>query len=1027
MVVFLLLLCFCPILVSAQSTVPEWRAHTPMTQALSGHRAVLLPTGDVLVAGGVAQNGQTSTTSLLYSASDGSFRPTLNSLNEARAWYAMVAVPMAGGGGRVFAIGGYTSIGADYRSTASVEVAEFDPVQSNWRWRVIGNLSVARGDLGAAWDGGDFIIVGGGRSQLSGAAHSGTRTSVTDRINVRTLTIQAISDMATPRSEQTLVRVTDALGKTLMVTAGGESTVPTTATELLTATTWDPRANPPLVYRSWGVGVGDPSGIGRTFGGFNEAGVPLNTCEWYDVKSGWRFAPRMESERARAHATLVAGTVDTAKSYLIVGGQGLAGELQKTEVFALPDGSNPNGLWTPFSELGAAGAERTVTITGKNLALVTGGERASGRIAGTEIFQPLRADNLQFGSEETGRLSDSLPLRITNEWLLPVKVERIRLVGSAEFVFYGDTSDLTVGPGAGRTIFVRFRPAAPGVRTGMLLMDVGSITDTVMLRGTGIESSLSVVTTSISFDSVLVKSSRQLCFPAIRNIGTDPATIDSVVLAPPGDYQLISPIGRVTIQPGDTLQVCVKFAPRSRGVALAALAVNLAGRNFPIAVDGIGIRRFATVLAISECDTVTAIPGTSQSTFMTLRNPGDRPVTITQAVFNASVAGLFALADPTILPLTLLPGQSFPVEILFTPQREATERGTVTFTNDGDTATVADLCFVVRSRYLSSSVPVIDFGTICSGDSVTRTVILDNPGGFDTVDLATVTVNDSTASVTVDNVPATQLAPHQYVSVTAHFVPQTVGTFNGEIIAAGSFGSVSIPVTGVVLPGLRFEPQPMVTSPATTVIIPVNLVGGAGVPVANIQLNFTYNRTLLYPTGVVSLAGGPNVNPTSTLVQARPGEAVVNVVWSAPLLTDGAAFGVECEVLRGDDEVTPVGVSGTGGSDFCVASAVAQVLVTGPCGGTSGLLRTGGASLLRMTPTQAGKLQLDVVSPREGELYIQVFNMLGAMLLQRDAGFHNGGTTTMELPLDGVPSGAYIVRAVIGYEHVDQQPVVIGR
>jgi hypothetical protein len=990
---------------------------------------VLLHTGDVLIAGGITASGQTSATSLIYSANDGSLRPTLNPLAEGRAYYSLVIVPIAGGSSRLFAIGGYNGASTGYRSVASVEVADYDVAADNWRWRTIGNMTISRGDLAATWDGGSYIIVGGGRTQTTGQLHTGTQTVATDRININTLQIEKIGDMNTARSEHALVRVTDALGKNLAITASGESTRPTTATELLVGTNWDPRANPPLVYRSSAVGVGDPAGIGRMFGGFDGNQIPLNTCEWYDVKSGWRFAPRMETERARAHATVVAGTRDTAAAYLIVAGQGIAGPVRKTEVFALPNGQEPNGVWTPFSDLNFAAAERTVNITGQNLALTIGGETSSGLLDGTEIFQPLRADDLTFGFEETGRLSDSLPLVIKNEWLLPVRVRNIRIAGSAEFVYYGDTTNFVLPPSGQRTLFVRFRPTVVGARTGQLLLDIGSITTPVILRGTGVKSNIDVVTASFSFDSVLVKTSKQLCFPAITNRGNEPATIDSVVLTPPGVYRLISPIGRVTIPPGDTLKVCVEFLPTARGAAISSMDVHLADRNYPIVLDGVGVRRFATATTASGCDTITHVPGTSHSAFVTLRNPSDRPVTITQADFNASTAGLFALADPTILPLTLLPGESKLVEVLFTPQREATERATVSFVNDGDTATAASLCFIVRSRYLSPSVPSVDFGSICVGDTAVRTVLLENPGGFDSVNVDAVTINDPTASVVLSNVPATRLGPHQYVSVTARFAPQTAGPFSGVIVVTGSFGSVTLPVTGTVLPGLRFTPSQLSAAPATIVVIPVELQGSAGAQVAGTRLTFDYNRTLLYPLRLVSLqgAGMPVLDATaSRLAITRPGQAVLDVAWSTPISADGPAFGIEAEVLRGDNNVAALALSGSGTGDYCIARASAVVLVSGPCGGESGLIRSEGASMLRIiAPPAQGKLKFDVISPKEGALHIQLFNILGTMLLDREVGQHANGRTESELSLENVPSGTYFVRVLIDREAVDHQPVVI--
>ncbi len=733
--VLLVVLELCGVLsLAAQTTVPQWRPHTLLPVALTGHATVLLHNGDILVAGGVADNGQTSSASFIYSAATGAFTSTINTLAESRAYHALVVVPVAGGS-RVFAIGGYSGAAGNYRSLASVEVLDFDAGVGNWRWRTISALSAARGDCAAAWDGGNFIVVSGGRVQSGGAVHAGSRSDAAERIDIQTLQVTQISAMRTARSEHALVRILDALNRLQLVAAGGEETRPTTSTELLPSgtTTWDALANPPVVYRSSAASVGDLAGIARVFGGFSDAGMPLATCEWYDVKSGWRAAPRMQTARARAHASLVASPSDTARVYMIAAGQGASGTVRETETFELPDNAIPAGQWVPFPPLNRRGAERTLTVAGSNLPLVTGGEDGGTAMAHTEIFQPLRANDLAFGVEEVGRRSDSLAVVIRNEWLLPVNVHTFRFAQGAEFTLSGDASAREIPPGGQRVVFVRFRPNAAGERTDLLLFNAGPLTDTVRLRGTGVESEIAVVTGRVDFDSVFIRATERKCFTAIRNRGTDTTVIDSVVVTPRDVYRVVSPIGRVAVAPGDSLVVCVEFSPRERGSSVASVSVHIAARTFPIGVAGTGIRRYAIASSMPECDTLSIAPGDSITRFITVFNPGDRAVTITAAAVTAGIDGMCALADPSILPLSLAPGETIVVEIAFKPQREATERATIEFINNGDTATRSELCFVLRSRFISPSVALLDLGTLCVGDSTAASFLLENPGQFESV------------------------------------------------------------------------------------------------------------------------------------------------------------------------------------------------------------------------------------------------------------------------------------------------------
>lgn len=1023
----LLLLFVCALPAFGQTTVPQWRAHTPLPEALVGHRAILLPTGEVLVTGGIGNGGAATTSSLLYSPSDNSIRPTLNPLAGTRAYHALVAVPGASGSARIFAIGGYEGSAGAYRSVATVEMLEFVPASSNWRWRTIGRLGEGRGDCAAAWDGGSFIIVAGGRAQTSGALRSGSRLSSAERIDLARLVSDPIGPMSGARSEHVLARYIDQANIRRVLAAGGESTTATTATELLAATTWDQRANPPILYHADGITVSDPAGVARVFGGFDAAAGAINQTEWYDPKSGWRFGPRMTTPRASAEATLVAGVADSASIYLVVAGQGRSGALRETEIFSLPDGSDPNGTWSPFLPLIEAGVERTASITGSNLALVTGGSRAGAPTAGAEIFQPLRANDTAFGSVEVGRTSDSLPITITNEWLLPVSIRNVRLGGSAEFTFSGDTTNMRLSPDRQRRLFVRFRPNGVGERRGMLLFDVGSITDTVILRGVGLQSSLEVTTANVAFDSVLLGDRKQLCFDALKNNGSAPAEIDSISLGA-GPYRLVSPLGRTTILPGETLRVCVEFLPSERGEQIESMNIHLAARAFPIGISGVGTRRFLLGSTSGFCDTVAFAPGVTSTGFITLENRGDVPATISTVNFTASVAGIFAVENPADLPLTLAPGASRFLAVRYAPQREGVEQGTADLVNNGDTAVKVSLCFVARSRFIAPSLSSLDFGAICAGDTAVRSFLLENPGGLESVRLDSVVRGTGSGDIVVVPVASTVLAPRQTVGVTVRVAPQTAGPFTGEVVVHGAFGSVTVPVSGLATPSVKFTPRALSAAPADRIILPVDLDASAGATVSDARLLFQYDRSLLYPRRLVRLDGGSLDESRSTVTITRPGEANLAAVWSAPVTSSGPAFGIECEVLRGDDDESAVRISGGADGALCFRTGISAVEVEGPCGGESGFVRTSGVALARIAPNPASdRLSVVVISAMPGTVRLELADGDGRIVLVREPGEITTGSLDAEIDLRELSSGIYHLRVAIGSVPVDMQSVVIRR
>lgn len=1013
-----------------QTTVPEWRRHASLPNAMAGHRIALLPTGDVLICGGMDGNGDVGRFSWLYSSTTGTFRPTINQLNAPRALHALVAVT-AGGVTRLFAIGGYGGTKGNYRGESSIEILEFDAAANNWRWRPVGSLSVGRGDLRASWDGMNHLVVTGGYQNTGGPVRSGLRSSVAEWVDLTTLAVTTLPPMDATRAEHASAHIVDENGNDVVLVAGGETSVATTATQILEGGAWNAIANPPLVYRSGGLGFGDMVGIARTFGGFDGSGVPGDACEWYDVKRGWRSAPRMNQARARFAMTPIAGLNDTALAYLAVAGTGAASTLGSTEVFFLPNSSFPNGSWTPFAPLAQPGSERMTAIAGSNLPIVAGGSDGAATLDGIEVFQPLRAGDVAFGDEEVGRRSDSVQMSITNEWLLPVTVRNFRMEGGGSFFFRGDTSSFVIGPGASRTIRLYFQPGSTGRHDGSLLFDVGELTDTVRLTGNGIASTLSVINSPFDVGVVFIGKQRQACFHALRNNGTDTAAIDSIVVEPTGVFRLISPKGRAAIPPGDSLLVCIEFAPDAQGNYSGVATVHLASRAFPAQIIGKGVRRFMTASVITaECDTVTYAPGATISGVIRIMNPGDSDVIVTLPVLTQGTAGLFSLADSALYPLKLAPGESRLIEIIFAPARESRENVTVAFPNDGDTAAAATLCFIARSRFLSVSQSSLDFGGVCVGDTITQTVLLENPGGFDQVTLGTATINPA-AQLSFDGFVPGRLGPREYQRITVTFVPDAPGILNGTLTIGNDRGDVMIPITGEGLASARFTPADVRIAIGETLVVPVDFDDqGIGAAITRATLSLSYDPTLVAPLRIVQSTSGPQLDLNASQLRILGnGRAQLDLAWTgAGLSANGIAFGFEIEALRGDALITSLTLRGDAGNGFCTAATQGRVDFLPPCWGESGSITAAKARFVFAWPSPAvDVVNIIAVSPLDGEVTIDVVRMDGETIAEYSPTRRDGNARTLTINTENMSNGFYLIRAHVGGQIIGTTALAVSR
>jgi len=938
----LLFLCSCSVVFAGQ---PRWLRLATLPTPVSGHGSVMVHTGDVVVCGGHTTTGIPQGQTAIVRGSSGALVAALNTLPTPRTHFAFLEVRAADGTSRCYAIGGYTGSGGSYVSNSSVDVLRYVAGQNNWQWEHVGDLPIAVGDCRAVADGRGNIIVTGGVLQLSGALGSGAKQSGSARINIATGRIDKLGDAVTARAEHGAYQTLDQTNQPLVLMAGGEVAGPTTSTELLVGTAWDARANPPRVYRTQAVGVSDRARIARVFGGRGATGTVLSSCEWYDIKSGWRAAPTMSDARALHDATLVAGLVDTASAYVIVGGNGKTGDLSSCEIFTLPSSTDPTGTWSPMPSLLDAGRERRIAMSASNVPIVSGGSVSGTVLSGIEIYEPLRAADVEFKQTEVGAVSDSMNIEIENTWLIPISIKRVSIAGTAEFSVGVDTSVIIIPAGERRMIRSWFRPIKPGIRTADVVLECGAFSDTVRLRGDGVASTLSVLTDAIAVGDVAIKTALRICTTILRNTGSDTATVDSLIIDPPGSYRVVSPIGRSRIAPGDSLVACIEFAPQQRGVVPAVLTASVGTRKLPIAVTGRGIRTMVVATSSGRCDTVVAVKGSTLPVYITASNPADRPVTVRSVQFIGGVAGVFSVGT-TALPFTLAPGASQQVEVIFTMQREALERVTVDLVNDGDTAARADVCIVPRSRTVRSVADSVIVGDLCPGDSVERDVVFENASTVDTITVTNLDVIGNVGYSVVLNTQAV-LAPRAQVRGRILLRATTSGVIVASVRALGSFGTVDVPISGRVVESVQTTLQNMQAQAGDVIDVPVTISSATSLP-STFTMVLRYPSQLLAPRTITSVTPGVDGSKTSIVVNGT-NEADVRITTTTSIAS--AQFMMRCDVLRGNDVQGEMWFTQGGVSPVCVLSSTDTLAVRTDCVNSGGLVRSTSSIAMMVSPS----------------------------------------------------------------------------
>jgi len=356
----------------------RWATGAPMRSARAGVTAVLLPTGRVLVAGGAsgtAGPGPVLRSAELYDLRTGRWTAT-GAMTTAR--YNYTATVLASG--RVLIVGGVNAAGT---TLATAEL--YDPTIG--RWRATGRMAMPRASQTATLLSSGQVLVAGGASGPFGA---GPVLSSAELYNSRTGRWAATGHMHNARANHTATPLTT--GQVLV--AGGESGQSDGDSVLASAELYDPRtghwaATGAMTQSRYNHSATRlPDGTILIAGGQGEsvAGHALSNTERYEPQTGtWTATAGMTAARTGHTATLLPNGL-----VLVTGGnaQTTGGPTEaSTELF------DPHARYSGLIDTSKARAQFTATLLPNGLVLVTGGIYAPPSLlsrSSAELYNPRR-------------------------------------------------------------------------------------------------------------------------------------------------------------------------------------------------------------------------------------------------------------------------------------------------------------------------------------------------------------------------------------------------------------------------------------------------------------------------------------------------------------------------------------------------------------------------------------------------------------------------------------------------------------
>jgi Abnormal spindle-like microcephaly-assoc'd, ASPM-SPD-2-Hydin len=589
---------------------------------------------------------------------------------------------------------------------------------------------------------------------------------------------------------------------------------------------------------------------------------------------------------------------------------------------------------------------------------------------------PLAVDpsSVSFGTVPVGT-AQAKTVTLLNPGLTGVALSGMQAADPA-FTIESAQMQTTIPAGGTVTAKVTFTPTEAKSYDSQIVVTSGNQQSTISLSGTGQKKSqpqpapgspaLQVSATALQFGSVPIGGDAQQSL-TLTSTGTAPLDI-SALNTKGGDFSAQMPSLPVTLQPGQSLALPVKFGPKTSGAktgqitissnaaAAPSVAVALTGNaEAPVPPPTSGTP--ALTLSSTSVNFGSVEVGSHAAHSVTLTSSGTAAVVLQS--LNASGDG-FAVGQVQ-LPLTLAPGQQVALPLTFTPSNDGAVQGKVTLVDNatGSSSTISLSGIGTASTGTTSaslSAPTdVDFGDVTVDSQGSRTITL---------------VSNGTAPVTVNSIDVTGtsfagppevlpqvLQPNQQMSLKLKFNPKTEGDASGTVTVSsnattnskiavkihGKGVAASAPSLSASASSLSFGGMPLGSQATKTVTVtstgtaPATITGAA---VTGASYTATY--------------AGVAVQNLSAPITLQPGQQVTFSVAFNPTTTDTANGQLSLSTNTGSP--VNVALTGKGVQDTSPALTVSAPSLD------FGHVQVGAKSALQLTLTSSGTAPVTVSS-----------------------------------------------------------------
>ena len=390
----------------------------------------------------------------------------------------------------------------------------------------------------------------------------------------------------------------------------------------------------------------------------------------------------------------------------------------------------------------------------------------------------LDSASLSFGTVTVGQ-SSSLRVTAVNNGTAAVTVSSAT-PSTPQFALSSPGLPLSVAAGQSTTLSIRFTPSAVGTVSGTMSISSDASTGPVSLSLSGAGASPGSLVSqpaSVGFGSVLLGNNQQQAV-GIMNSGGTAVTISQIAATGAG-FSWSGIALPATVPPGQSATATVTFAPQSANDVSGSLTITSNANNGTLTVplSGTGSNSPGVLSANPTSLSFSSVQvGNSQILPESLTNNGGSNVTISQGTVTGAAFSVSGFTPP----VTLSPGQTYTLNVMFAPQSAGSATGNLSLASDGSNPSLS--IGLSGTGLANGSLSVTpgswDFGSVVVGTSSPLSAKLKATSA--SVTISNGSSNNGEFVISGISFPLT-LQAGDSASFTVTFTPQSSGTANGTL------------------------------------------------------------------------------------------------------------------------------------------------------------------------------------------------------------------------------------------------------